>query len=196
MPGQSLALQKQVVKGDVIEVAKLIIESQPAPKSLWKKRKVTPPFVVRAISAPGIIIKSRSTVKAYLVTDSPEKIELIGGEETFSDDGSTVFSKMQFSKGSHQHLVQCYFETQVATSDGRVGTLTTPSSEPFIICTNINQWIQSEKKIFKKICFGEGSQVGWSEFRKALENHFSRAIATSRGLSASDLTFVYHKNSR
>jgi hypothetical protein len=84
-----------------------------------------------------------------------------------------------------------YFEMTVEAEDGREMTLTSAPSEPFIICTNINQWVQSEKKLFKRVCFGEESQVSWVHFERELRQHFARALGTARTLSEEDVRFLH-----
>src|SRR5262249_17496068 len=139
-------------------------------------------FKIRIINGTEVGISRSGPVTAFLSTDSPEKINLLSGNEFVDETGAATFSKMMFDKGSHQHMVTVYFEMQVMTTDGREITLATPSSEPFIICTNINQWIQSENKIFKKVCFGEDSVVSWGQFEYYLVKHFTKAVATTRDL--------------
>lgn len=174
------------------DVARLSIVQQPGPKSLWKNRAVTPPFAVRVLGAPGVTLKETGPVRAYLVSDSPERIELDGATVRFDASNTATFTQLRFNKGSHQHLSHLYFECQVVATDGRIVTLSSPPSDPFIVCTNISQWLGSEKKILKRVCFGDESHVRFEPtFRTHLQAHFSRAVCSDRELSSSDIAYIH-----
>lgn len=66
--------------------------------------------------------------------------------------------------GTHQRLTQVYFEAMVITTRGALRpcaqrlmrfypgekfTAMSAPSEPFIVCTNIKQWVKSEGTILK-----------------------------------------------
>ena len=87
-------------------------------------------------------------------------------QESLDKEHQATFLNLKFAVGTHQRLTQVYFEATVVTHKGtfcsllllpltadiRVGdkfTVWSPSSEPFIVCTNIKQWVKSEGTILK-----------------------------------------------
>lgn len=93
------ASTEQSLKVSHTELAKLFmlsIEQQPAPKSLFMQRRVTPPFRIRASAfacapvmnspltcaawSPELPVKHVGVVRACLTKDSVGNVEILNGE--------------------------------------------------------------------------------------------------------------------
>lgn len=84
---------------------------------------------------------------------------------------------------SHAQLVV------MVDATGKTMTITSPRSEPFIICTHTLQWKQSEQSILKKLAFGDsGTSVSWDTFRDMLAAHFTAATGTRQRVFIERLT--------
>jgi hypothetical protein len=125
-----LSLDSSAGLGEAEEARpRLVIEQQPAPKSLWKLRKIRPPFRVRALPGSRLAIRRYGPVQAFIrssatsrslslslsfsrirpdpssSSEAPEKIELLNAREMPDAEGCAEFTSLMFSKGSHQHMV-------------------------------------------------------------------------------------------
>jgi hypothetical protein len=129
-------------------------------------------------------VKEVSSVKACLVLEGPESPELINQHESIDKDGIATFANLKFSVGSHQRVVQVYFEVTVTNARGESFTASSPYSEPFIVCTNIKQWVKAEGTVLKRVAFGDSTQVPWDNFVTAVRRQFDLAIASTRKLAA------------
>jgi len=184
-------VEMQVVKEEpVIPLPILKIVKQPGSKSFLKTS--TRERLLFEVELRGDLsefhtiscVKVFSTIKTLSLDNTPQELK----------DAKVVF-ELKFGSGIALGLNQIYFELIAVTKHGVHVTITSDFSDPFIIRTNISQYIRAEGMLLSKVAFQDKAKTLWHpHLSSALREQFYLTMGGTRRLSSEDLRYLHHKH--
>lgn len=167
--------------------SELVIAAQPGPKSYLKASAEPPVFVVSLrLTEPAFSVSAvRIRGTANTLGDNPPQLLNSAGEARFT---------VAFSNAPALRVTRVFFEVDIHTQSGGRQTLTSAHSYPFIVRTNISQFLRAERLVFMDLLHAQHQLDDWSPENVAasLERHFS-AWAGERTLHPDDVSFLRTK---
>jgi hypothetical protein len=160
------------------------IVSQPGPKSFLKNSKTErPEFDVQLRLAPGV--SAAGPVRVYTTASS---VHLLNDSASLDEEGRAHFSLMFDKGGLSFQIHRVYFKINITPPGGPAGSesISTDFSQPFIIRTNISQFVKADRILILQVAFQDRHEVSLSSFSASLAEHFRLATGGKRPLTEKD----------
>lgn len=177
----------------------LVIAAQPFPMSYMYRKRIQEEVVLKLLTgahANFLIGEAQANIIAdTAVAETSAKGGKGGdgaiekGSVAFDRDGHATFVEMSFKSGSRKLPIRLQFAATVEdtvrpgdASTGRAAKLLAPFeirselSEPFVVMTHENQWVETVGALLRATLFGANGQgmVTWQRFCNVFQHHVLR----------------------
>jgi len=189
--------------------AELVITKQPPTKTVKKNSNFCStqeePIFVELLKAPKAECSPIGKVNATVInpksrTGRDAKLQVIGGAQPMDENGAASFSDIKFTKGTRKSPVHLRFRVEVeyitAAGSPMKTHLDSENTEPFIIATNENQWLDTEGILLQGSIFNNRTDVSWYRFANMFQIHYLQASRRDqayrcRALTPSDFHHIH-----
>lgn len=176
-------------------LASLVVVRHPFPKTVFKEKKLTEFVEARLLTGAKVMVRPKTKVKAYLVSEESaakgakkNAITVINDEQDLNDERVVRFQDMQFKTGTGVRKVKLQFEVTVELTYTREKipqvfsiTLRSDTTEPLIVMTHRSQWEEAEGVLLKhdafKTCVAFSPSLTLPTQRPGLSDAHAGAVA-------------------
>jgi hypothetical protein len=177
----------------------LVIAAQPFPMSYMYRKRIQEEVVLKLLTgahanfligeAQANIIADTAVAEASAKGGKGGDGAIDKGSVAFDRDGHATFVEMSFKSGSRKLPIRLQFTANVEdtvrpgdASTGRAAKLLAPFeirselSEPFVVMTHENQWVETVGALLRETLFGANGQgmVTWQRFCNVFQHHVLR----------------------
>ncbi len=169
----------------------LVISLQPECRSFLKSASTDAPRVEVQLRLPHALpacavgpVSVFSSVRALTLENEPQSL----------DDQRRARFELRFGKSGCITPCSVFFEVELVLGTGERRTLTSALSEPFILRTNISQFMKAERLLLQQLAFkSESCPVEWSHLSKLLSRHIFASTGNVRAPTSRDIRFLHRQ---
>lgn len=187
--------------------SKLFIISQPEPHVIFKGKVIETPISVALLSGCFPNFEIADTVVAKIMDNNRMEYNHAGAKEKLRIENhvqrlecyqrQATFNSIKINVSSRMMLMHLTFSVKIKQNK-QVMVLESEKTNPVIVITHENQWVESQIKLFTENCFQSANRVSWCCFINNFHNQFltltkQNKTRPDRALSLYEIRYLHKK---